>query len=53
MKHFREYKIDFTNFFNGSKRTITLGKTKEESNEMLKKSSKHFYFWWRKSQIYC
>ena len=53
MEHFRNYKIDFTNFFSGNKRTITLGKSKEQSREMVKDIRKRFAFWWIRSRIYC
>ena len=53
MDNFREYKIDFVNYFNGDKRTITLSNSKEGAREVLKSVKKRFSLWWRRSVIYC
>lgn len=49
----KKYMIDFRNFFNGDKRTITLGDSRTEANKNLKIIKKRFNFWWRRSEIYC
>ena len=53
MDNFREYKIDFVNFFNGDKRTVSLSNSKDEAREALKIVKKRFSLWWRRSEIYC
>ena len=53
MDNFKDYKIDFVNFFNGDKRTIVLSKTRSEAREALKSVRKRFSLWWRRSEIYC
>ena len=53
MDNFRDYKIDFVNFFNGDKQTVTLSKSKKDAKEALKAVSKRFKLWWRRSEIYC
>ena len=53
MNNFRTYKIDFVNFFNGDKRTVSLSNSRSEARKKLKLVKRNFSLWWWRSEIYC